>query len=107
MRLTLPAFFGYGIELEYMIVDRTTLSILPIAEKVLQRISETCASGLRRGELAWSHELVLQAIETDALVEIMHACLRSAEEAVITNAEYLRRLGFPGHRCDAVSSGAI
>ncbi len=60
MSLTLPAFSGYGIELEYMIVDRRTLSILPIAEKVLQRISETCASGLRRGELAWSHELVLQ-----------------------------------------------
>ena len=34
MSLTLPAFSGYGIELEYMIVDRRTLSILPIAEKV-------------------------------------------------------------------------
>ena len=63
MSLTLPGFSGYGIELEYMIVDRTTLSILPIAEKVLQRISETCASRLRRGELAWSHELVLHLIE--------------------------------------------
>jgi gamma-glutamyl:cysteine ligase YbdK (ATP-grasp superfamily) len=63
MSLTLPAFSGYGIELEYMIVDRRTLSILPIAEKVLQRISETRASGLRCGELAWSHELVLHLIE--------------------------------------------
>ena len=63
MSLTLPAFSGYGIELEYMIVDRGTLSVLPIAEKVLQRISETCASGLRRGKLAWSHELVLHLIE--------------------------------------------
>ena len=42
-----------------------------------------------------------QAIETDVLVEIMHACIRSAEEAVITNAEYLRLLGFPDRRCDA------
>ena len=31
----------------------------------------------------------------------MHACIRSAEEAVITNAEYLRLLGFPDRRCDA------
>jgi glutamate---cysteine ligase / carboxylate-amine ligase len=63
MSLMLPAFSGYGIELEYMIVDRRTLSILPIADKVLQRIYETCTSGPRRGELAWSHELVLHLIE--------------------------------------------
>ena len=62
MSPTLPAFSGYGIELEYMIVDRRTLSILP-AEKVLHRISGTSASGLRCGELAWSHELVLHLIE--------------------------------------------
>ena len=42
-----------------------------------------------------------QAIETDALVEIMQGCIRSAEEAVITNADYLRLLGFPGRRCNA------
>jgi carboxylate-amine ligase len=63
MSLTLPAFSGYGIELEYMIVDRATLSILPIADKVLQRIYETCASTPRRAELAWSHELVLHLVE--------------------------------------------
>ena len=63
MSLTLPAFSGYGIELEYMIVDRRTLSVLPIAEKVLHRLSETFASEFRCGELAWSHELVLHLIE--------------------------------------------
>ena len=63
MSLTLPAFSGYGIELEYMIVDRRTLSILPIADKVLHRLSGTSASEFRCGELAWSNELVLHLIE--------------------------------------------
>ena len=48
-----------------------------------------------------------QAIETDVLAEIMHACIRSAEEAVITNAEYLRLLAFRIADAMPVSSGAI
>jgi len=27
------AFAGYGIELEYMLVDRETLSVLPVADE--------------------------------------------------------------------------
>ena len=63
MSFTLPAFSGYGIELEYMIVDRGTLSVLPIADKVLHRLSGTFASEFRCGELAWSNELALHLIE--------------------------------------------
>ena len=35
-RLTLPAFSAYGIELEYMIVDRETLDVQPIADRLLR-----------------------------------------------------------------------
>lgn len=31
----LPAFSAYGIELEYMLVDRDTLNVMPIADKLL------------------------------------------------------------------------
>jgi gamma-glutamyl:cysteine ligase YbdK (ATP-grasp superfamily) len=54
----LPAFAGYGIELEYMIVDRQTLSVLPLADRLLRGASE-----VERGELGWSNELVLHLIE--------------------------------------------
>ena len=30
-----PLFSAFGIEIEYMIVDRETLSVLPVADKVL------------------------------------------------------------------------
>jgi gamma-glutamyl:cysteine ligase YbdK (ATP-grasp superfamily) len=63
MSSVLSAFSGYGVELEYMIVDRRTLSILPIADKVLHRLSGTYAAEYGRGELAWSNELVLHLLE--------------------------------------------
>jgi gamma-glutamyl:cysteine ligase YbdK (ATP-grasp superfamily) len=54
----LHAFAGYGIELEYMIVDRQTLSVLPIADRLLGE------SGIvPRGHFAWSNEVVLHLIE--------------------------------------------
>lgn len=59
----LQAFSGYGIELEYMIVDRKTLSVLPVADELLQRLSGTRASEVGQGALAWSNELVLHLLE--------------------------------------------
>lgn len=55
----LSAFCGYGIELEYMIVDRDTLSVLPIADKLLLNSSHAHES--RR--FPWSNELTLHLIE--------------------------------------------
>jgi hypothetical protein len=34
----LHAFRGYGIELEYMIVNTESLSVLPIADQLLRRL---------------------------------------------------------------------
>jgi hypothetical protein len=39
MSSALPAFSGYGIELEYAIVDRDTLSVMPIADEFLHKLS--------------------------------------------------------------------
>ena len=54
----LHAFAGYGIELEYMIVDRNTLSVLPIADRLLGHSGE-----VPRGHFAWSNEVALHLIE--------------------------------------------
>ena len=41
---TLPAFSACGIELEYMIVDRDTLSVRPIADALLRARNRRLAS---------------------------------------------------------------
>ena len=59
----LDVFMGYGIELEYMIVDRKTLSVVPIADELLRKLTGTFASEARNGQLGWSNELVLHLLE--------------------------------------------
>ncbi|SNS35299.1 Gamma-glutamyl:cysteine ligase YbdK, ATP-grasp superfamily [Noviherbaspirillum humi] len=63
----LPAFSGYGIELEYMIVNRQTLDVMPIADQVLRLGAGRPASEVRRGPMGWSNEFVLHVIEVKNL----------------------------------------
>jgi len=56
-------FEGYGIELEYMIVRRDTLDVLPITDKVLFHLAGALVSDVERGPLGWSNELILHVIE--------------------------------------------
>ncbi|MBI4794114.1 MAG: glutamate--cysteine ligase [Deltaproteobacteria bacterium] len=59
-----PVFAGFGVELEYMIVDRETLDILPAADRLL-----AAAAGGRvleeidMGDISWSNELALHLVE--------------------------------------------
>ncbi|WP_141104242.1 carboxylate-amine ligase, partial [Noviherbaspirillum denitrificans] len=54
----LHAFMGCGIELEYMIVDRGNLSVLPLADRLLPGEND-----IERGRMGWSNELVLHLVE--------------------------------------------
>jgi gamma-glutamyl:cysteine ligase YbdK (ATP-grasp superfamily) len=60
---SLGLFAGYGIELEYMLVDAGSLSVLPVADQVLQAIAGETVDEVEVGELCWSNELVLHVIE--------------------------------------------
>ena len=60
---TLRLFEGFGIELEYMIVDADTLSVLPVTDEVLKSFAGSYVSDVEEGEIAWSNELVLHVIE--------------------------------------------
>jgi gamma-glutamyl:cysteine ligase YbdK (ATP-grasp superfamily) len=62
-RWTIPAFSGYGIELEYVIVDRETLAVRPIAGELLRLFGGQDASDVQRGQLGWSNELVAHVVE--------------------------------------------
>lgn len=60
--MTYSLFEAYGVELEYMIVDRDSLAVRPIADQVLIEDGEI-TSELEDGVVAWSNELALHVIE--------------------------------------------
>src|SRR5690606_15196529 len=57
------AFSGYGVEIEYMIVDAQTLNVVPIADQLLDLVGGAEDMDVDRGEAAWSNELALHVIE--------------------------------------------
>jgi carboxylate-amine ligase len=59
----LHLFAGFGIELEYMIVDAERLDVLPVADQVLHAVAGDYVAEVEMGALAWSNELVLHVIE--------------------------------------------
>lgn len=59
----LPAFAGYGIELEYMLVDRLSLAVRPIADELLRTETQGASWEVMHGDMGWSHELALHVIE--------------------------------------------
>lgn len=61
--LRLHLFQGYGVELEYMIVDRRTLDVRPYSDKVLRDEVGAIKEEIENGETCWSNELVSHVIE--------------------------------------------
>ncbi len=59
----LSLFEGFGVELEYMIVDRESLRLLPMADKLLFSVAGDYSGDVDRGAIAWSNELVNHVIE--------------------------------------------
>jgi gamma-glutamyl:cysteine ligase YbdK (ATP-grasp superfamily) len=59
----LHLFEGYGIELEYMIVDRESLAVKPISDRLIHAVAGSYESEIELGDIAWSNELVLHVIE--------------------------------------------
>ena len=62
-RFDLGLFEGFGVELEYMIVDRRTLEVRPVADALIRAAAGAPEAEIERGELAWSNELALHLIE--------------------------------------------
>lgn len=59
-----PLFSAFGIEIEYMIVARDSLSVLPVADKLLAAAArEENASDADMGPITWSNELVNHVLE--------------------------------------------
>jgi gamma-glutamyl:cysteine ligase YbdK (ATP-grasp superfamily) len=52
-----------GIEIEYMIVDKQTLQIKPIADKIIYELTHHFSKEVRVKDVAMSHEFVLHVLE--------------------------------------------
>ncbi|MBC7174449.1 MAG: glutamate--cysteine ligase [Polyangiaceae bacterium] len=61
--MTLTLFEGYGIEIEYMIVDRDSLAVKPIADVLLREAVGHDTTELIGDAIDWSNELTLHLIE--------------------------------------------
>ncbi|MBS0263323.1 MAG: glutamate--cysteine ligase [Planctomycetes bacterium] len=59
----LSLFSGFGVELEYMIVDADSLSIKAIADQLLAVGAGEPTGDVDRGEICWSNELVAHVVE--------------------------------------------
>lgn len=56
-------FSAYGVELEYMIVNRSTLNVAPLCDRLIHSVAGSYESEIERGEISWSNELVNHVIE--------------------------------------------
>ncbi|MEN3291387.1 MAG: hypothetical protein V7642_640 [Burkholderiales bacterium] len=92
---TLRAFRGYGIELEYMIVDKENLSVLPISDQLLRMAAGNEDYEVNRGMLGWSNELVLHVIEVKNLrpISALSMLPKAFQAEVRIINEMLDRLG--------------
>lgn len=59
----LHLFDGYGVEIEYMIVNNSSLNLLPASDRVLKDQNGQIVNEISRDGMAWSNELVLHVIE--------------------------------------------
>jgi len=59
----LPLLEGLGVELEYMIVDRESLSVMPVADELLRAAADEYTDEVEQGPLRWSNEMALHVVE--------------------------------------------
>lgn len=78
-------FQGYGIELEYMLVDSDTLQVKPITDDLLKHELGHYASDFENGIVTWSNELVLHVVELKSTKPELN--LNGLEHAFAENIE--------------------
>ena len=92
-RYPIKSFQRFGVELEYMIVDRDTLNVRPICDELLKAVTGTYEGEVMpdgdNSPIAWSNELALHVVEfktaepsatLTGLDETFHAHVRRVNE---------------------------
>ncbi|CAN5520271.1 glutamate-cysteine ligase family protein [soil metagenome] len=80
----LRLFEAFGVELEYMIVEKDSLKVLPVTDKVLKDFSGSFIDEIENGNINWSNELALHVIElkTNGPTNTLHHLADSFSENV-------------------------
>jgi carboxylate-amine ligase len=97
-------FEVFGVELEYMIVDRRTLAVRPIADLLLRDAAggPDWVEEVQRGAIAWSNEIVAHLVELktngpaaslDGLHLAFHADVREANRLLAAHDAMLLGAG--------------
>ena len=60
---SLSLFEGFGIEIEYMIVDARTLDVRPLCDRLFTEVNGELVDEIERGPIAWSNELACHLVE--------------------------------------------
>jgi carboxylate-amine ligase len=63
MRAPLRLFQAFGVEIEFMVVDRDTLDVLPVVDRLIHGIAGEYASEVELDGIALSNELTLHVAE--------------------------------------------
>jgi gamma-glutamyl:cysteine ligase YbdK (ATP-grasp superfamily) len=87
---------GFGVEVEYMIVDAATLDVRPVADLLISAAAgDAGASDVDRGAVAWSNELALHVIElkTNGPAERLAGLADRFQASVREASEHLAHLG--------------
>ncbi len=91
----LHAFGGYGIELEYAIVDDVTLDPRPIAEPLLRVLDSGRPKQIDGVDIDWSNEVVSHVVEMKnvAPVPSLESLLKSFRDGVTEATDRARDFG--------------
>ena len=96
-------FDVYGVELEYMIVDRTTLKVKPIADQLIKEMTGVFTSDVERDDIAWSNELVSHVIELKT--NGPRASLKGLSDRFLEEVDFINEL-LKKHDACLLSTGA-
>jgi len=86
---------GVGVEIEYMIVDKETLDVRPIADKLIQAASGSDSGDYEKDGVGWSNEFVLHLVEFKTLLpeKSLHNTAQMLHNEVSVANEILSGMG--------------
>ena len=98
-------FEVFGIELEYMLVDTSSLKIVPIVDKLMILKNGSITSDISNGKIEWSNELVAHVLELktngptrqlEDLDELFHNNIKEINKLLISeNAKIMPSASHP------------
>lgn len=88
--MNLRLFEAFGIELEYMIVDSTSLAVKPIADELLKHELGNYGSDFENDIVTWNNELALHVVEIKSTKPEIN--FNSLENAFADNVKHINHI---------------